>query len=72
MGIPLVIFGQGYGLKLFLATLKPTWKLGRTSTFFQVHTELVFPANILTAVGAVKNETPEEKLCNEYTCSART
>lgn len=53
MGIPLVIFGQGFGLKLFLATLKPTWKLGRTSTVFQVHTELVIPANILTAVGAV-------------------
>ena len=62
MGIPLVIFGQGFSLKLFLATLKPTRKLGRTNTFFQVHTELVIPANILTAVGAVKNETPEEKL----------
>ena len=62
MGIPLVIFGQGFGLKLFLATLKPTWKLGRTSTVFQVHTELVIPANILTAVGAVKNETPKEEL----------
>ena len=62
MGIPLVIFGQGFGLKLFLATLKPTRKLGRTSTFFQVHTELVIPANILTTVGAVKNKTPEEEL----------
>ena len=57
-----VIFGQCFGLELFLTAFETTWKLEETNTIFQVQTELALLANIDTTVGAVENEAAEKKL----------
>ena len=57
-----VIFGQCFGLELFLTAFETTWKLEETNTIFQVHTELALLADIDTTVGAVENQAAGKEL----------